>query len=282
MAEPASREYRLRSADGHAFNLMAVVPAAPRAVALWLPAMGVPARHYLPLAQALAASGIASYLHEWRGIGSSDRRAARDCDWGYRQLLLDDIPASLAQLRALHPHGELVLGGHSLGGQLAACMLGLQPALAGRAWLVASGSPHASGFPAPIRHGLPLAYHAMPAAAALMGRFPGRALRFAGNEARGVISDWARTARSGRYVVPRIEQDIEAGMRQAGGRALGITLDRDWLAPQASLQVLLDKLPGMQARRMQLDAHALGAPADHFRWMRHPGAIAAALAADLD
>ena len=44
----------LEGADGHRWQLVGCGPAAPRAVLLWLPAMGVAARHYLPLAEALA------------------------------------------------------------------------------------------------------------------------------------------------------------------------------------------------------------------------------------
>ena len=38
--------------------------------------------------------GVAVVMHEWRGIGSSDRRAGRRCNWGYRELLQDDLPAT--------------------------------------------------------------------------------------------------------------------------------------------------------------------------------------------
>ncbi len=64
-------------------TVIACVPA-PIARLLWLPALGVAARHYLPLAQALAAKGVAVYLHEWRGNGGSSLRPSRALDWGYR------------------------------------------------------------------------------------------------------------------------------------------------------------------------------------------------------
>jgi hypothetical protein len=47
------------AADGARFDLLCAVPARPwQQLLYWLPAMGVPARHYLPMAQALAARGI--------------------------------------------------------------------------------------------------------------------------------------------------------------------------------------------------------------------------------
>jgi len=70
----------VQTGDGHRFELLARVPTQPRAQLLWLPALGVAARHYLPFAEALAAQGIAVYLHEWRGNGSSSLRPSRTQD----------------------------------------------------------------------------------------------------------------------------------------------------------------------------------------------------------
>ena len=77
------RVLRVVAVDGAAADLLEVeAESASSDVLLWLPAMGVAARHYLPFAQALAAAGVGVALHEWRGIGSSDRRAGWRCDWG--------------------------------------------------------------------------------------------------------------------------------------------------------------------------------------------------------
>ena len=104
--------------DGHRFDLLLVPAADSRLTALFCPALGVSARHYLPLAQQLATHGITVALHEWRGHGSSSLRAGRRTDWGFEQQLLSDLPASLGALAdAGHPADTLA--GRSLGGQLA-------------------------------------------------------------------------------------------------------------------------------------------------------------------
>ena len=120
-----SGEQDASAADGHRWTLLARAPQRPRARLLWLPALGVAARHYLPLAEALAARGVDTRLHEWRGNGSSSLRASRTQDWGYRELLALDLPASVATLPV--DGVPLLLGGHSLGGQLACCFGGLHP-----------------------------------------------------------------------------------------------------------------------------------------------------------
>ena len=96
------------SPDGASAELILVrapVPLPGSPYLFWLPALGVPARHYLPLAQALAGLGMSVALHEWRGLGSSDQRAGRRCDWGYRQLL-DDIDGSASAAAAAWPAGR--------------------------------------------------------------------------------------------------------------------------------------------------------------------------------
>lgn len=178
----------VQAADGHRFELLARVPVQPRARLLWLPALGVAARHYLPFAEALAARGIAVYLHEWRGNGSSSLRPSRTQDWGYREILERDLPASLANVPG-ESERPLIIGGHSLGGQLACCFAGLHPQRFGRIWLVASGTPYWRTFPAPRGWTLPLVYRFLPWLAQRQGVLHGKKLGFGGTEARGLIRD---------------------------------------------------------------------------------------------
>ncbi len=238
--------------------------------------MGIPARHYLPLAEALAAHGVAVAVHEWRGIGSSNRRAGRACDWGYRELLQDDLPAGLAVLRARWPQATCWLGGHSLGGQLGSLYASLHPAEFAGLLLVASGAPYWRRF----RHRwlIGAAYVLAPWLAGLLGYLPGRRIGFGGNEARGVIADWSRTGRTGRYAAAGMTQDFEQQLASLQLPLLALRLCDDWLAPQASLDWLLGKLgPGERSVDV-ITPQDLGGPADHFGWMKTPAPIAARIA----
>ena len=272
---------RVRATDGAQADLHLLVPPGPvDRLLYWLPALGVTARNYAPFGHALAGRGIAVALHEWRGAGSSDRRASRRVDWGYRELLLADLPAGLAMLRSRFRDTRLMLGGHSLGGQLAVLYAGLQPRTVERLLLVASGSPWWPCFHRPRL--VQAACLAVPLIAQAVGWFPGRRLGFGGNEARGVMKDWARSGRSGRYVVEGIAQDLEARLADISLPVHAWRLADDWLAPAASLDWLLDKLPKARRRVSVLDASALGTQADHFSWMRAPGLLAARVADDIN
>jgi predicted alpha/beta hydrolase len=267
--------------DGHHFRLVLRAPAAPLATLLWLPALGVASRHYLPFAEALAAHGVAVFVHEWRGHGSSTLRASRDADWGYRALLQTDLPASVERIRARFPDLPAIVGGHSLGAQLAACLLALQPRAAQRLWIVASGMPYWRTFPGPRAWLLPLAYRFLTWAADRRGALPGRTLGFGGNEARGVMRDWARTGLSGRYAGTGIDRDLETALADVHADVRALLLADDWLAPRASLDLLLAKMRPATVLCATLSADRLGARADHFTWMKRPEAVAAALASGL-
>ncbi len=270
---------KVEAADGHPWTLLVRLPGqAPRMHLLWLPALGVAARHYLPFAEALAARGVAVYLHEWRGNGSSSLRPSHAQDWGYRELLQLDLPASIAALPA--DAAPLRLGGHSLGGQLACCYAGQHPEQVGGLWLVGSGTPFWRSFPAPRRWLLPPLYRFLPWLARRRGALHGRRIGFGGNESRGLIADWARVGLTGTYAAAGLDQDLEAGMARVTAPARGVVLAGDWMAPRGSLQALLDKLPQAPRRIVQLQAGDLQAPADHFAWMKHPDAVVAALLDD--
>lgn len=266
-------------ADGSRYELLCMTPAGGwRQLLYWVPAMGIPARHYLPLAEALAARGVAMAVHEWRGIGSSNRRAGRACNWGYRQLLQDDLPAGMAAVRQRWPQASCWIGGHSLGGQLGCLYASLHPAELAGLVLVASGAPFWRRF----RHGwlIGAGYALAPWLAALVGYLPGRRIGFGGNEARGVIADWARSGRSGRYAAAGMSSDLEQRLAALSLPSLALRLRDDWLGPAASLEWLLGKLGPAQRTVQVIAAHDLGGqPADHFGWMKTPEPLAARIAA---
>jgi predicted alpha/beta hydrolase len=265
------------ASDGHRFALQARIPSKPRASLLWLGGMGIAARHYLPFAEALAARGIAVFAADWRGLGSSSVRASREVDWGYRELLMVDLPACEAAVADALPRVPRIVGGHSLGGQLASVRAGIQPGWASALWLVASGTPNWRAFPARTRWWLPMAYHLLDGIASVGGKLPGRRIGFGGEESRSVIHDWSRTGLTGRYAAANLAVDLETALQRVTLPVRAVRMGHDWLAPASSLQALLAKMPGVQAEITALDTAAPHVRADHYHWMKHPESTVEAL-----
>lgn len=267
------RAIAVRSGDGATSELLVTAAPAARIGLLWIPALGVPARHYEGFAEALSGQGIAVARHEWRGIGSSSQRASRDQDWGYRELLAD-VAESLAAAKAAEPVMRWLVGGHSLGSQFAAMAFALHRDSIDGLIVVAGGMPYWKNFPGARGIGIRALFAMAPAIARWRGYFPGRRFGFGGNEARGVMRGWAQTGRSGCYQVADMNDDIEAALATRHGPMLGIWLDDDWFTPRRSFDHLLEKLATADATRVALSRDDFnGRTADHFGWIKQPAAV---------
>lgn len=267
-------ELPVASGDGHVARLRLHRAGAAAPGLLWMPALGVPASKYDAFGQALAGLGVNCAVHEWRGSASSSLRARRGSDWGYRELLQHDLPASIAAL----PEGDWCFGGHSLGGQFAAMAAARQPSACRGLVLAATGVPDARTFRGRQRLGIGLFARSIPLVTALAGYYPGHRLKFAGREAARLMRDWAATVRGGRYRDYGDGETMDALLARLALPALGLRFSDDWLVPEDSLRALLDKLGGGEHRHEVFDAERLGTAPDHFRWLRRPEAPAAAIA----
>ncbi len=266
------------TADQHRFDLIHVPAEHRRGRLLFLPGMGMTARQYIGFAKSLAWHGIETFIHEWRGLGASSLRAGRGVDWGYRELIELDLLAALDALDE-HSGGErLLLGGHSLGSQLACLVAARQPRSAAGLVIVAGGAPYWRSFPLHQRWVLRGVFSFMPMVAALVGHYPGRQLGFAGREARRVIGDWCRTGRTGSYALPDMDFDLQSALAELKLPVLGLRLSRDWFVPQDSLQWLIGTMPSCDHSVVTVTPAHPGDKADHYSWMQETAAGAKAIA----
>ncbi len=266
--------------DGHRFELIHVAADRPRGALLFLPGMGLSARLFIRFARALAQRGTSVFIHEWRGNGSSNVRASRDSNWGYRELL-DDIDAARQAVTAQAPGGHLI-GGHSLGSQFACLSAAIDSRDCLGLIVLAGGSPYWRTFPLPMKAVMVTIMFAFPTLGTLIGYYPGKRVGFAGNEARGVMADWARSARSGRYAPAGIDFDIEARLHAMRLPVLALDMADDWFVPRRSLDWLLDKLDGCDITRRTVESAEPGEKADHYAWMKRPDPTAEAIKAWLE
>lgn len=263
----------VNTADGHRFELIHIPSDSAGEPLLFLPGMGLSARQYIDFARPLADSGIDVFIHEWRGVGSSNVRAARRSDWGYRELLEVDLAASIAAITERTGHEGLILGGHSLGSQFACMLAALNPDSCRALVLIAGGSPYWRQFGIGMKLVMLSVIAGFPLIATLRGHYPGKRLGFAGREAKGVILDWTRSAWTGRYRPRGIGSDLESAMAEVRAPVLAINMADDWFVPDDSLRWLTRKLQADKVTHMTMEGDE-EEKADHYRWMKQPRRIA--------
>ncbi|HEX6959179.1 MAG TPA: alpha/beta fold hydrolase [Ferrovibrio sp.] len=272
----APERIRLHRADGTSFALLLFPAGDPHAPAILVePAMGVKAGYYRPLAQALLEAGCNVAVAELRGHEEGGgRKPGWSYDFGYHHMLTEDWPLAVQAVQARFPEAPFYLLGHSLGGQISSLYAAHHPEQLAGLMLIAVSSVHwrlwswpfllYSQLTVPVSH--------------LVGHFPGRYFRFAGREARSVIRDWARQARTGRFYFGKPRIDHDAKLRTLAIPVLAISLEGDFFAPRKAMDGILNKFPKAQLTRHHLGPKAMGFEGiDHFRWVRRPQVVLPAI-----
>ena len=258
--------------EGTSFALLLFPAADPAAPAILIePAMGVKAGYYTPLAEALRESGCNVAVAELRGHEESGgRQPGWGYDFGYHEMLTEDWPQAIQAVKVRFPTAPFYLFGHSLGGQISALYAAHNPQQLNGLILTAVSSVDWKLW------GLPFLIYSQVVVLAgyLIGHFPGQRFRFAGREARSVMADWGRQARTGRYRFGKLRIDHDEVLATMTLPVLAISLQGDFFAPKHAMNGLLAKFPQAQLSRHHLDPKAMGVDGvDHFRWVRKPQVV---------
>jgi predicted alpha/beta hydrolase len=243
-------------------------------VVVW-PAMGVPARYYRPFAADLLSAGLAVVVADLRGTGSSTPRPSRSSRYGYAKLVAD-VGAVLDALKLSTDGRPVLLLGHSLGGQACAVHLALsgEDSTVDGLVLVGVGLPYWRDYRSGARTILPMT-QGINAVSAVLGVWPGWG--FGGRQARGVIRDWAHTARTGRY--PALDGvDVEAALAAVRTPVLAVTVEHDQYTPPSTLDRICGKMRAAPVEREHYTVAQAGGQLDHFRWVRAAGPLAGRIA----
>ena len=277
-AAAAGAGHQVDTASGYRVPVTWYAGAPDTPTVVLLPALGVAARFYDKLAATLAGSGLNVAVMEQRGQGDSALRPGRGQNWGFAEVLDNDLPALLDWAEARRPGAPLYLMGHSLGGHFAAITAGRFAERIHGLILVATGSPWWKAFEGararPDAKSVRRLIRLIPAAGLLFGYFPGERIGFGGNEARGVMNDWRTLAQHNRYQARGLDEDLDAAVAAYTGPVLAVRLADDALAPEASVQAVTDKFRNAPLRQQVITADQLGDRADHFRWARQARVVA--------
>ncbi|MEU2033064.1 alpha/beta hydrolase family protein [Nocardia amamiensis] len=241
-----------------------VTPDAPRPVVVIVPGLGVPAGYYELFAAGLAARGFDVAIGELRGNGDSRPKPSSASTFGYHELVSVDFPAIFEVVRDQFPDSTPYLLGHSMGGQLGVMYAARIRGRLGGLILVASGTPYYRGYRGLSGPGMLVGTAAISLTANLAGFWPGDRVSMGfGRQSKVLISDWARLARTGRFVPVGADIDYEERIARLKLPVLSITMTGDELTPPSSAEHLLDKLPNAEVTRWR-QPEALG----HNGWIR--------------
>ncbi|MBF6225027.1 alpha/beta fold hydrolase [Nocardia abscessus] len=244
-----------------------VTPDAPRPVLVIVPGLGVPAGYYELFASTLAKRGFDVAIGEMRGNGDSRPKPSSSSTFGYHELVSVDFPAIFEVVREQFPDSTPYLLGHSMGGQLGVMYAARIRGRLGGLILIASGTPYYRGYRGLSSPGMLVGTAAMSLTANLAGFWPGdRVTMGFGRQSKVLISDWARLARTGRFVPVGADIDYEERIARLRLPVLSITMTGDDLTPPSSAEHLLEKLPNAEVTRWRQPE-----PLGHNGWIRQCG-----------
>ncbi|WP_280247020.1 alpha/beta hydrolase family protein [Nocardia abscessus] len=244
-----------------------VTPDAPRPVLVIVPGLGVPAGYYELFASTLAKRGFDVAIGEMRGNGDSRPKPSSSSTFGYHELVSVDFPAIFEVVREQFPDSTPYLLGHSMGGQLGVMYAARIRGRLGGLILIASGTPYYRGYRGLSSPGMLVGTAAMSLTANLAGFWPGdRVAMGFGRQSKVLISDWARLARTGRFVPVGADIDYEERIARLRLPVLSITMTGDDLTPPSSAEHLLEKLPNAEVTRWRQPE-----PLGHNGWIRQCG-----------
>lgn len=246
---------------------------------LCLPAMGVEARFYRGFARSLQErTGAIAMTCDLLSRGGARKQAG---NFGYREIVEEQIPRLVADARRRHP-GPIILCGHSLGGQLALLAAGLMHEPPDALVLVAAGTAHYAAWPASERRRARAFVNLVASAARILPWYPGDLLGFGGDQPRRLMRDWAFNARTGRYRMEGSAHDqatIASQVAMLRLPLLSIGLMGDRVAPEGAQEELLAHANAADVVRVHIDDRRLGSPwRRHFQWAREPARVVETIA----
>ncbi|MHA2364513.1 MAG: alpha/beta hydrolase family protein [Candidatus Hodarchaeales archaeon] len=243
-------------------------------VIIIMPAMGVPATYYRPLALTIKKIGWHAITTDLRGIGTSSVRALRHINFGYHEMITYDWPAIINKVKTRFPTNQIFLLGHSLGGQINSLYFSINQNAVDGLILVAACSVFFKGWKFPLNIRTLLGAQFVYVVSLVLGYFPGKKIGFAGQEAKNVIKDWAKNSRTGRYEICNSQNDYEKALGQIKKPILAISFEKDPLSPKRAVLNLITKMKEAKITYLYLNTKTLRLKkVSHFSWVKTAGPI---------
>ncbi|MEM6633690.1 MAG: alpha/beta fold hydrolase [Bacteroidota bacterium] len=245
---------------------------------LVLPAMGVRASYYKHFAAQMASLGYNAITVDQRGHGHSSIRPKHGVNFGYEEMI-QDTKEVVEEIERLFPNTQLMIAGHSLGGQVASLFAARYPGKIKALALIAACSVYHEGWSGGQAVQLKVISRVFYPLSQLFGYFPGKVVGFGGKEARGVMRDWCHNAKSGLYEPAGSDFNYEQALASTQIPIFAASMEGDWLAPYKAVANLYAKFhpesPITHLSVTKENSHIENL--DHFTWAKYPQFMANAL-----
>lgn len=217
----------------------------------------------------MASLGVGFAAVDVPGHGAHSLRAKRGVDYGYHEVV-EDVHAAVIELRQRGDY-DLILGGHSLGGQ--AALIAANEAPVDRVCVVACCIPWIENWDGSVRRQTALASYAFPVLSNLFGYYPGHLVKFAGREGRRLMTEWAQVVRTGKY-----PSELQDGLLRLEKPVTAVDVAGDVWAPARAVDQLKDVVPSAPLTRKTIkDGPWKSGIEAHFKWATNPDHTAAFL-----
>ena len=257
--------------DGSTTSFSLFEASEAKALTVVFPAMGVYAKYYKPLAEALTSKNITTALVDLRGNDSSSVRPKKGEDFGYKEQIEHDFHSVISHLKSRFPSIPLYLFGHSLGGQLSCLYASKHPENVDGLILSATCSVYYRGWDGFAAYRILAGTQFANLVARTVGYFPGKKVGFGGTEAKTVIRDWSRQSRTGRYELKNDPFDYETALEKLDKPILSISYEGDSLAPFGAVEHLLKKMRSADKEHIHLKkSDPRNDNYNHFNWAKKP------------
>ncbi|MCC3313883.1 alpha/beta hydrolase family protein [Nocardia africana] len=278
MTTSASDSALVDTTDGVRFTVR-FLPAdtATAPVMLILPAMGMKAKHYIALAEALRAQGVSAATVDLRAHGEALPKLGEHKDFGYREMIETDLPAVVGAVERRFPGAPVHLFGHSLGGQLAVLFAAAEPDRVASVTIIGTGTVFWWAF-GPRRWWEALSrIQWIGLVSRVKGHWPGGVLIPAPMPG-GVMIDWSVHSLTSYYRPRGSTRKYNTLLAQMTLPVLVISLSEDVLGPKSNVDFLASRMRSAHVTRWHIDDHSSITHRDHFLWIKDAPAVAAGVA----
>ncbi len=248
-------------------------------VILILPAMAIKSKYYKAFAEELSKKYIVA-TGDLRGHGHSNIRPSVSVDFGYKEMIEQDLHSMVNALKTMFPRNSLYLMGHSLGGQMACLYTAREMNFIDGLILIGCCSVYYRGWSGLERFKTLAGTQFIGAIGKAIGYYPGKTFGFGGLESKTVVTDWSNQSRTGKYVLMNDPTDYEHALGKMKIDTLAISFEADTLSPEKAVENLYLKFnPTSDIEHLHLkNNHPLNDHFDHYTWTKKPANVASIIA----